>query len=69
MLSSNQIKKIAAGMSVHEETYDRCTNCQSETAISELNLVTGSCSVCNTNKIKLTNEQIKELLELDVGME
>tara|TARA_R110002096_G_scaffold232683_2_gene422601 strand:+ start:6034 stop:6240 length:207 start_codon:yes stop_codon:yes gene_type:complete len=66
-MNSNDLKKIAIGSSINEETYDYCLNCQTETPISELNLVNGSCSVCTTNRFKITDEQMRELIELDVG--
>lgn len=68
MLSKNQIKKTPANVHLNEEAFDRCTSCCSETHIGHLNLVTGLCSVCNTNKIKLTKEQMIELLKLDKGL-
>lgn len=68
MLSKNQIKKIVVGVSVNDESFDNCLGCQSDTHTSELNLVTGMCSVCNTNRIKITKEQLRDLLKLDRGL-
>ncbi len=68
MLSKNQIKKTPANVHLNEETFDNCLGCQSETHIGHLNLITGLCSACNTNKIKLTKEQMIELLKLDKGL-
>ena len=67
MLSKNQIKKIVVGVSVNQDSFDNCLECRTETPIGELNLVNGLCSACNTNKIKITKEQMRELLELDKG--
>ena len=67
-MNKNAIKKIPIGISVNDESFDNCLGCQSETHTSKLNLVTGLCSVCNTNKIKLTKEHMIELLELDKGL-
>jgi Zn finger protein HypA/HybF involved in hydrogenase expression len=65
----NDLKKVAVGISVHEESYEQCEKCRTETPIGELNLVTGLCSACNTNKIKITKEQMRELLKLDRGFD
>tara|TARA_R110002167_G_scaffold201256_2_gene404813 strand:+ start:1394 stop:1606 length:213 start_codon:yes stop_codon:yes gene_type:complete len=67
-MNKNAIKKIPVEVSVNDESFDNCLGCQSETHTSELNLVTGLCSVCNANKIKLTKEKIIKLLELDKGL-
>tara|TARA_R110000850_G_scaffold261047_1_gene388770 strand:+ start:684 stop:893 length:210 start_codon:yes stop_codon:yes gene_type:complete len=67
-MNKNAIKKIPIGISVNDESFDNCLGCQSETHTSELNLATGMCSVCNTNNIKLTKEQMNELLKLDGGL-
>jgi len=68
MLSKNAIKKIVVGVSVNEDSFDNCSECRTETPIGELNLVSGLCSVCNTNKIKITKEQLQKLLDLDKGL-
>jgi len=68
MLSKNQIKKIVVGVSVNQDAFDNCSECRTETPIGELNLVNGLCSACDTNKIKITKEQIIELLKLDKGL-
>ena len=68
MLSKNQIEKIVVGVSVNQDVFDNCSDCRTETPIGELNLVNGLCSACNTNKIKLTKEQMIELLKLDKGL-
>ena len=68
-MNKNAIKKIPTGISVNDESFDNCLGCQSETHTSELNLATGMCSACNTNKIKITKEQMRELLELDKGFD
>jgi hypothetical protein len=66
-MNKNAIKKIVVGVSVNDESFDNCLECRAETPIGELNLVSGLCSVCNTNKIKITKEQMRELLKLDKG--
>jgi hypothetical protein len=67
-MNKNAIKKTPIGISVNDESFDNCLGCQSETHTSELSLATGMCSVCNTNKIKITKEQMNELLKLDGGL-
>jgi hypothetical protein len=67
MLSKNQIKKILVGVSVNQDAFDNCLNCRTEIPIGEIHIPTGLCSACNTNKIKITKEQMRELLKLDKG--
>lgn len=55
---SKQIKRSTLEQSEH------CVLCLQETDISELNLVTGICTTCRPNTIKLDNKRIKELLGL-----
>jgi len=66
-MNSNQIKKILVGTSITDENYDACVDCRTEKHISELNLVTGKCSVCDKNKIRITKEIMEKLLNLDRG--
>tara|TARA_R110002167_G_scaffold7027_2_gene33209 strand:+ start:3369 stop:3578 length:210 start_codon:yes stop_codon:yes gene_type:complete len=68
-MNKNAIKKIVVGVSVNDESFDNCLECRTETPIGELNLVSGLCSACNTNKIKITKEQMRELLKLDRGFD
>ena len=68
-MNKNAIKKIVVGVSVNQDAFDNCLECRTETSTGELNLISGLCSACNTNKIKITKEQMRELLKLDRGFD
>jgi len=67
-MNKNDIKKLAAGVSVHEETCDHCAKCQELTPIADINLSSGECFLCHKPKRKFTEAQLRELLKLDVGL-
>ena len=48
------------------EQYDNCTNCLTETHISNIHLPSGECGVCRkaSHSLKITKEQIKKAKEL-----
>ena len=47
------------------DSWDKCSSCQDDTNIEDLNLVTGRCGKCSrlSDKSKLTTRVSKELLE------
>lgn len=64
-LARYEIKELHGGLKRgHLEVSDYCVKCLQETDISELNLVTGICTICKPNTVKLTKKVIEKLLGL-----
>jgi len=64
-LNRNQVKGISKKISRGDlENSEFCPECLQDTDISELNLVTGICTSCKPNTLKLDKKLIKELMEL-----